>query len=74
MNETKTKSIAHERRIDCYPPPKYHILIKGYKEINEMKASEAITEIVKHFFDNMPENKRRLCMNEGIKATSKHHY
>lgn len=78
MAEVKTKSVAQARRISCYPPPKYHTLIKGYATANEMKNSEAITEIVRSFFDNMPEQRRLQCLNEGVKivnpVNSKHHY
>ena len=73
MEETKkTKSIALERKLECYPPPKYHNLMMGYKELNEISKSEAVTEAIKQFFDNMPENTRRACLNAGIQ--SKHHY
>lgn len=75
MSEVKTKSIALTRKIECYPPPKYHTLLKGYAEVNEMKNSEAVTEIMRKFFDGMPENKRTQCLQAGVKiVSSKHHY
>jgi len=71
----KNKSIAQERRVVCYPPPKYHTLLDGYISSNEMKRSEALTEIMRNFFDKMPEAQKARCMNEGIKINkSKHSY
>jgi hypothetical protein len=70
-----TKSVAHERIVKCYPPPKYHTLLVGYLELNEMKKSEGTTEIIKHFFDNMDAKKKQLCLNVGIRVSKgKHHY
>ena len=76
MNETKAKkSVALERGVRCYPPPKYHTLLMGYIQLNEMKQSEAVTEIMRTFFDSMPEQQRVRCVNEGIKIVkSKHSY
>ena len=76
MPEPKTtKSVAHSRRIDCYPPPKYHALLNGYAAKNELSKSEAVSEIMRNFFENMPEQKRVQCLNEGMRITkSKHHY
>ena len=76
METIKAKrSVALDRKIECYPPPKYHTLFRGYVEMNEMKNSEAVSEIMRQFFDNMPANKRTQCMNAGIRVTrSKHHY
>lgn len=76
MPEVKAKrSVALLRKIECYPPPKYHTLFKGFAEVNEMKNSEAVTEIMRQFFDNMPANKRTQCMSVGVKVVnSKHHY
>ena len=76
METIKAKrSVALDHKIECYPPPKYHTLFIGYVEMNEMKNSEAVSGIMRQFFDNMPANKRTQCMNEGIRVMqSKHHY
>lgn len=74
MNEKKTKSIAKERQLICYPPPKYHTLFVGFSNANEMKKSEAMTEIMRVFFDNMTDGKRKMCLNEGMRVKSKNSY
>ena len=72
--ENKKTSIAKERMLTCYPPPKYHTLFVGFTNANEMNKSEAMTEILRSFFDNMNEGKRKTCMNEGIRVKSKNSY
>lgn len=76
MSETKTiKAVNHERRVVCYPPTKYFTMLNGYIAKQELSKSEAVTEIMRKFFDDMPEQKRVQCLNEGIRVTkSKHHY
>lgn len=71
--EKPKKSIAHERRVECYLPPKYDVLVKGFREVNEFNKSEAIVEIVKSYFDNIPEKQRVRCLNEGLRVTSSKH-
>lgn len=55
-NEKKkySKSAALARMVRCYPPPKYHRLFEGYRVMNEMKVSEAATQMIREFFDRMP--------------------
>lgn len=77
--KTAKKSVAMERQVACYPPPKYHTLFMGYLSLNEMNKSEAATEIIKEFFEKMDPKQKQRCLNEGIRVTtqkglSKHHY
>lgn len=60
---------ALERRLQAYPPPKYHLLTKAYAQVNEMKDSETVSFIIKDFFDRMPEQERQRLIDK-----SRHHY
>jgi len=53
---------ATKRQVQCYPPPKYFILIRAYIKVNEMSQSETVTHIIKKFFDNMPAHEREQLM------------
>lgn len=56
------------RRIECYPPIKYSLLIKGYKEINEIETKgEAVKVIIKNFFDNMPKDQKEQILSRVSK-------
>ena len=50
----KKRSIAQNRQVKAYPPPKYFQLLESYRQANEMGRSETLTFIVRHFFDTMP--------------------
>lgn len=50
----KKRSIAHQRMVKAYPPPKYYALLEDFRVANEMGRSETLSFIVRHFFDTMP--------------------
>lgn len=50
----KKRSIAHQRRVEVYPSPKYYHLLENYRAANEMGRSETLNHILRHFFDTMP--------------------
>ena len=58
-----------DRRIQAYPPPKYHNLTTAYAKANDMKESAAVSHIIKEFFDKMPAQER-----ERIIQVSKNSY
>jgi hypothetical protein len=61
-----------ERRIVAYPSPKYFNLFTGFAKENEFRVSEAVNEIVKSYFDSLPDDKRLRYMESGMK--NKNHY
>jgi hypothetical protein len=54
---------AQERRLVCYPSPKYSELMKAYATINEMSKSEAGAIAVKTFIDNLPHDVKIRVVN-----------
>lgn len=68
MTNTK-KSTALERRLQGYPPPKYHRLTEAYAKATGVTKSEVVTIALKNFFDRMPEGERARII-----SASKHHY
>jgi hypothetical protein len=67
--ENKKKSAAIERRVQAYPPPKYHKLTEAYAKATGITQSEVVTTALKDFFDKMPE-----CERSRIISVSKHSY
>lgn len=63
------KSAAIERRVQGYPPPKYHGLTEAYAKVSGMAVSGVVTQAIKEFFDRMPEGERKRIINQ-----SKHSY
>lgn len=61
------KSKAVERRVFAHPSPKYYNLFTGFMVSNEYRKCEAVNEIIKSFFDSLPEPQRTKYMQEGIK-------
>ena len=63
MPETKkTKSVAHDRRIDYYPRPLYSQLVKAYADAHDMSRSAVVEMGVKLLFDTMPQEKKQQIM------------
>ncbi len=67
--QNKKKSVAIERRVQCYPPPVYHKLTVGYAAVNGMTESKVISQALKDFFDRMPQQEK-----ERLLSASKHSY
>jgi F0F1-type ATP synthase gamma subunit len=72
MAEKKTYQSTKEalkRRVQSYPPQKYHRLTVAYAEFNEMRKSEVVIQAIKEFFDKMPKQEQERILNR-----SKHNY
>ena len=69
MSQESNNNRWADRRIQAYPPPKYHNLTTAYAKANDMKESAAVTHIIKEFFDAMPAHER-----ERIIQVSKNSY
>lgn len=54
----KKRTVSLERRLQCYPPPKYFGLTTAYAKANEMKESKAVSTMIRCFFDNMPKDEQ----------------
>jgi hypothetical protein len=63
MSANNKKSVSLERRMQTYPPPKYHTLAVAFAKTNEMRESEAVSFIIKDFFDRMPESERQRILH-----------
>lgn len=64
---TKPKSIALERRVQCYPSPHYHILVNGYAIEYDLSKSNVICLGIKLFFDSLPAHERERLIKSGKK-------
>lgn len=53
-----TKSVALQRRVQCYPSPHYHTLVVAYARQHELSNSDVACIGIKLFFDTMPLNAR----------------
>ena len=49
---------TEKRKLQAHPAPKYHKLTKAYANLQEMSVSEAVSIMIKQFFDAMPEKER----------------
>jgi hypothetical protein len=68
MSKQKNKSVALLRRVQCYPSPHYHTLVKEYAKKQEMSISDIACEGIKLFFDNIPACERQeLLKNKSPK-------
>lgn len=47
-----------ERRLTCYPQPKYSLMIRAYAEIKDISDSEAGSEAIKYLIDNLPPHEK----------------
>lgn len=52
------KSDALRREVQCYPPEKYFVLLKGYAQLNETTKSKALVHMMRCFFDSIPADER----------------
>lgn len=60
---TKTKKQSClERKVQSYPHPKNYALLGAYQQVNEMNQSEAVNEILRRFFDSLPESEKRQIL------------
>jgi hypothetical protein len=57
--DKKTKSVALQRRVQGYPPPRYHNLLLAKSKCDGLSESAIVTEAVKQYFDSMPEQERQ---------------
>jgi hypothetical protein len=69
----KPKQSAIERRVMAHLSPRYYNLFIGYMHSNEYKKCEAVNEIVKTFFNSIPENKKNEYLKEAIKKNKDNH-
>lgn len=69
-------SVSHDRRIVCYPPPKYENLFRNFTTVNEMTMSEAASHMIQTYFDKMPETDRVRFLKpcQPVKVRSGNHY
>lgn len=56
MNEKKNDTI--ERRVQVYPSRLTKRYLKGWVILNEITESAAASNIIKNFFDNMPQSEK----------------
>jgi len=56
-------STTQERKLQCYPPPKYDRLIRAYAKVNEISDSAAASEAIKCFIDSLPPDQKIKVIN-----------
>jgi len=56
-------SITQERKVICYPSPKYEALFRAYAALNEMSKSAAGAEAIKQLIDNLPPDQKMKVIN-----------
>lgn len=66
------KRAKEERRIVCRASPKYHNLFKGYMTMHELPMAEAMKDIMRQYFDNLPKQRVEAYMKVGAKGSN--HY
>lgn len=73
MSSDKKPSVATERRLVTYPPPKFHSLTEAFAIANEMPSSKAVAFIIKDFFDRMSEQERQRILQVASNRSSNHY-
>lgn len=64
-NSPKKKSVALQRNIHAYPPPKYYTLVDAMSKCREISKSEVVSIALKEYFDRMPEGERQTILTLG---------
>lgn len=67
MSTTNQKStnVSLERRVVSYLPPLYYRLFSGYVAHQELSESASCADIVKKFFDSLPDKERQKYLAQS---------
>jgi hypothetical protein len=63
--EKKSTTTSVNNGVKIYPTQFYHRLLMGYANYHDMSKSEAGCDMVKKFFDGLPDSEKQKFLNHS---------